>query len=117
MCIRDSFHAGDLDVTIHRLRCARTAVLAAQPLPRHAEHQFDAVFLVDPGGTGVVVDGGDVCVGIDGADLVDHALAADVVGQAAEGLGADNVLKALSLIQIYGCVQLSVRKHSEHVAK
>ena len=33
-------------------------------LPRHSQHQFDAVFLVDPGSAGVVVDGGDIGTGI-----------------------------------------------------
>ena len=62
-----------------------------QPLAGHGQHQLDAVFLVDPGGAGVIVHGGDVRLGVAGADLVDHALAHNVVGQAAERLGAHNV--------------------------
>ena len=57
----------------------------------NGQHQLDAVLLIDAGGAGVVVHGGDVRVRVQGADLIDHALAHDVVGQTAEGLGADDV--------------------------
>ncbi len=55
------------------------------------QHQLDAVLLVDLGGAGVVVDGHDIAPGVVVLELADHALAHDVVGQAAEGLGADDV--------------------------
>ena len=56
-----------------------------QALLSDCQHQLDAVFLVDPGGAGVVIDGGDIGAGIQGTDLVHHALAHDMVGQATEG--------------------------------
>ena len=55
------------------------------------QHQLDAVLLVDLGGAGVIVDGYDVGVGVVVLQAAHHALAHDVVGQAAEGLGADDV--------------------------
>ena len=45
--------------------------------------------------TGVVVDGHDVDVRVPLLDGLHHALAADMVGQAPEGLGADDVPHAL----------------------
>ena len=62
--------------------------------PRGGEHEFDAVFLIDLGGGGVVVDGDDVLVLVHALQGADGALAGDVVGQAAEGLGADDVVGA-----------------------
>ena len=55
------------------------------------QHELDAVLLVDPGGAGVVVDGDDVAHGVVILQLADHPLAHDVVGQTAEGLGADDI--------------------------
>ena len=62
---------------------------------RHGEHELDAVELVDLGGARVVVDGHDVGLGVSGAQRPEHALADDVVGQAREGLGADDVRAAV----------------------
>jgi len=58
------------------------------------QHELDAVFLVDLCRAGVVVHGDDVGVGVIVLQGADHALADDVVGQAAEGLGADDVGRA-----------------------
>ena len=55
------------------------------------EHQLDAVQLIDLAGTGIVVDRHDIGSGILFAQFLDHALAYYVVGQAAEGLAADNI--------------------------
>lgn len=55
------------------------------------QHELDAVFLVDAGGAGVIVERRDVCRGIGAAQGGDHAAAGDVVRQAAERLGADDV--------------------------
>ena len=56
-----------------------------------SQHQFDPVELVDLGSTRIVVDGRYIGLGIEPADLLDDALAHDVVGEAAEGLDADDV--------------------------
>ena len=71
---------------------------------RDGQHQADAVFLVHARGAWVIVDGRDVGRGVQGAYFVDHALAADVVRQAAKALGAHNVFKA-GMHQLYhfGC--------------
>ena len=58
------------------------------------QHQLDSVQLVHLAGAGVIVYGDDVGAGILPAQLLDDALAHDVVGQAAEGLGADDILHA-----------------------
>ncbi len=57
----------------------------------NGQHQLDAVFLIDPGGAGVVVDGGDVGLGYSARILLIMPLPHDVVGQAAEGLGTDDL--------------------------
>ena len=62
--------------------------------PRGGEHEFDAVFLVDFGRGRVVVDRDDVGVLVHLFEGADGALARDVVGQAAERLGADDVFGA-----------------------
>lgn len=56
------------------------------------EHQLDAVQLIDLAGAGIVVDGYDVGAGESLAQLFDHALAHHMVRQAAEGLGADDIV-------------------------
>ena len=55
------------------------------------QHQLDAVLLVDLGGARVIVNGYDVAPGVVVLQLSDHTLSYDVVGQAAKGLGADDV--------------------------
>ena len=55
------------------------------------QHELDAVFLVDLGGAGVVIHGDNVGVRVVVFQDPDHALAHNVVGQAAEGLGTDDV--------------------------
>ena len=60
--------------------------------PGVGQHQLDPVLLVDLGGAGVIVDGHDVGVRVVVLQLADHTLAHNVVGQAAEGLGAHDVL-------------------------
>ena len=98
-------HGRHLHAAVYRhfLGCAALRGRAAA-LPKaflgHTQHQLDTVLLVHPRCARVIVDGCDVGAGIYGADLIDHSFAADVVGQAAEGLGADDVLKAC-LLQLH----------------
>ena len=62
---------------------------------RDGEHQADAVFLIDLRGGKIVVDRHDVDARMHLRQAADHALAANVVGQAAERLGADDVFIAV----------------------
>ena len=55
------------------------------------QHQLNPVFLIDFGGAGVVVNGHNIAVRILLFQLADHPLAHNVVGQAAEGLGAYDI--------------------------
>lgn len=58
------------------------------------KHQFNAVELIDFAGAGIVVDCHDVGAGKMPAQLFDDTLPDDMVWQAAEGLGADNIVYA-----------------------
>ena len=83
--------AGDL---VHRERrhlLELKALASAHVLLGHADHELDAVELVDLGCTGVIVHCDDVALGVLAAQLLDHGLAHHVVGQAREGLRADDV--------------------------
>ena len=59
---------------------------------RGRQHQLNTVILIDLGCAGVVIDRDDVGVRIVLPDFTHHAFARDMVGQAAERLGAHNVL-------------------------
>ena len=56
------------------------------------EHEFDAVFQIDPGGAGIIVHGHQIGLGIAFLDLAHHALGHNMIGQTAKGLGDDYVL-------------------------
>ena len=70
-------------------------LILLQAFFRNCQHHFYAVFLVDPGCTGIIIDGDNVAFRMDLSDFPNHALAADVVGQTAEGLCAHDVGEAL----------------------
>ncbi len=72
--------------------CILDSFFSLHILEGRGEHELDAVQLVDFGSTGVVVDGHEIGVGVVCTDLLQYALSDDVVGQAAEGLDADDVL-------------------------
>ena len=72
------------------LRCGCVFCL----IPRIGKHQLDTVFLIDLCRAGVIVDGNDVDVGDPLLDRLHHSLAADVIGETPEGLGADDVVHA-----------------------
>ena len=87
--------AGDL---VHRERrhlLELKALTGAHVLLGHANHKLNAVELVDLGCTGVVIHRDDVALGMLAAQLLDHGLAHHVVGQAREGLRADDVGRAV----------------------
>ena len=69
-----------------------TALLFVQIFLGGGEHQLDTVQLVYLAGTGVIVDGYNVCQRILMTDLFDDTFSYDMVRQAAEGLGADDVV-------------------------
>ena len=62
---------------------------------RGGDHELEPVELIDLTGARVVVDADDVGLRVAAADLAEHALADDVVGQAAEGLAAHDVRRAV----------------------
>ena len=76
---------------LDRLAAVGDGGLMLSPALGVGQHEFDPVLLVDPGCAGIIVDGDDVAHGVVVLQLADHPLAHDVVGQAAEGLGADDV--------------------------
>ena len=83
--------AGDL---VHRERrhlLELKALAGTHVLLGHADHELNAVELVDLGRAGVVVHRNDVALGMLAAQLLDHGLAHHVIGQAREGLRADDV--------------------------
>ena len=83
--------AGDL---IHRERrhlLKLKALAGAHVFLSHADHELNTVELVDLGRAGVVVHRDDIALGMLAAQLLDHGLAHHVVGQAREGLRADDV--------------------------
>ena len=55
------------------------------------QHQLDAVQLVDLAGARIVIHGHDIGLREGLAELLDHAFSHHMVGEAAEGLRADNV--------------------------
>ena len=55
------------------------------------KHEFEPVFLIDFRRAGVVVDGDDICPGIFLLHRLHHALADDMIRQAAERLHDDDV--------------------------
>ena len=59
--------------------------------PRDGQHQLDPVFLINLGCTRVVVNGDDVRQRVELLDGVHDAFPADVVGQTAERLHANDV--------------------------
>ena len=61
---------------------------------RIEQHKLEPVLLIDSAGAGVVIDGHDVDVGILFVEPLHHPLAADMVRQTSEGLGADDVFAA-----------------------
>ena len=63
-------------------------------LARCGQHQLDPVQLVDFAGPRIVVDGYDVGLRVPPAQFFDHAFSHHMVGQAGEGLGADDVGRA-----------------------
>ena len=73
----------------------REALAGAHVLLRHRDHELDAVQLVHLGGARVVVHGHDVALRVAAAQLLDDRLAHHVVGQAGEGLRADDVGRAV----------------------
>ena len=83
--------AGDL---VHRERrhlLELKALTGAHVFLGHADHELNAVELVDLGRAGVVVHRDDVALGMLTAQLLDHGLAHHVIGQARKGLRADDV--------------------------
>ena len=87
--------AGDL---VHRERrhlLELKALAGAHVFLGHADHELNAVELVDLRCTGVVVHRNDVALGMLTAQLLDHGLAHHVIGQAREGLRADDVGRAM----------------------
>ena len=73
----------------------RFTELLLKALFRDGKHQLDAVFLIDTGSGGIVVDRDNIRdIAVQFAQAVDHTLAADVVGQAAKRLRADDVAVA-----------------------
>ena len=65
-----------------------------QIFKRRAQHQLDPVQLVYLAGARIVVDGYDVGAGVPSAQFFDDALSDDMIWQAGEGLGTDDVLRA-----------------------
>ena len=59
--------------------------------PGVGQHQLDAVFLIDAGGTGIIVDGNDVGGGVIVLNFTEHPLSDNVIGETAKGLSADDV--------------------------
>ena len=87
--------AGDL---VHRERrhlLELKALTGAHVLLCHTDHELNAVELVDLGRTGIVVHRDDIALGVLTAQLLDHGLAYHVIGQAREGLRADDVGRAV----------------------
>ena len=70
--------------------CGMTAFRFQRALCRR-QHQFDPVQLIYLAGAGIVVDGYDIGLWISLSQRLDDALAHHMVGQAAEGLCADDV--------------------------
>ena len=60
-----------------------------------SEHKLDSVKLIYLAGTGIVVDGHDVGTGEVFTKLLDNAFTYNVVGKTSEGLGTNNVLRAV----------------------
>ena len=70
------------------------------------QHKLDAVLLIDAGGAGIVVKREDICFLGNFFNLVNHAAAGDVIWQAAEGLGADDIgVAAARKLQHFGSEQ------------
>ena len=67
------------------------ALAGAHVFLGHADHELNAVELVDLGRTGVVVHRDNVALGVLTAQFLDHSLTHHVVGQARKGLRADDV--------------------------
>ena len=83
--------AGDL---VHRERrhlLELKALAGAHVFLGNADHELNAVELVDLRRTGIIVHRDDVALGVLTAQLLDHSLTHHVVGQAREGLSADDV--------------------------
>ena len=59
------------------------------------KHQLDSVFLIDFCCTGVVIDGNNICLWVSLLDGTGHTLCHNVIRQAAERLGADDVFNAM----------------------
>ena len=73
----------------------RKTLAGAHVLLGHADHQLNAIKLVDLRGTRVVVHRHDVALGMLTAQLLDHRLAHHVVGQARKRLCADDIGRAV----------------------
>ena len=68
------------------------------------KHQLDTVQLVYFAGSGIVVNGNNIGFRMRPADLLDHALAYDMVWQAAERLDADDIrYAAVDQLQHFSC--------------
>ena len=59
------------------------------------KHELDSVFLIDLCCTGVVIDGNNICLWVSLLDGTGHTLCHNVIRQAAERLGADDVFNAM----------------------
>ena len=94
--------------------CGGFFLLARHCLLGVGKHQLDAVFLIDLRGAGIVVDGNDIDCGDLFFNGLHHALAANVVGQASKGLGANNVVHAVvGKLQHFGVYMDAVGIHAE----
>ena len=75
---------------LHHKTLARAHVLLG-----HADHELDTVELVDLARARVVVNGHDIALRVQTAQLLAHSLAHHMVGQAREGLRADDVRRTM----------------------
>ena len=71
-------------------------LLFRQTFPPNRQHEFDPVLLIYPRRAWIIVNGRNIRLRVLFPDFVDHALAADVIGQTAERLRADNISIARS---------------------
>ena len=79
---------------IRRLQTFLLHIFLFQIFLSGGQHQLDPVQLVDFACSGIVVDGHDIGEREAPAQFLDDAFADHVVGQAAEGLGADDIVDA-----------------------
>ena len=72
-------------------RLQNCSLRIVEPLLGHRDHQLDPVELIDLTRSRIIINGNDVAFGMPASEFLDHTFTRYMVGQAGEGLRADDV--------------------------